>query len=172
MKMLNRVLCTFLAVLIVFTAISYTDTPSASAIYNFTIQRQNISKWSSVYVGGGTMYKTGCGIFSLINAVGCLTGKDMGVKSVADWAHDIGAYNVSGAEGTTRSKLYPKVQAKYGAKYGFTVDCNGGSGYWAGSSSTTLKNHLKNGGVAVGHVPSHFIAIVGYNSSTNKYHIL
>lgn len=171
MKKLNRLLCVFLAVIIMCTTICYSGAPSASALYSFTIQRQNVSKWSSVYVGGGTMYNTGCGIFALVNAVGCLTGKDMGVQSVANWAHSIGGYNVTGGEGTYRGVLYPKVQAKYGATYGFTVDCNGGDGYWAGSSSTTLKNHLKNGGVAVGHVPSHFIAILEYNSSTNKYHI-
>ena len=34
-----------------------------------------------------------------------------------------------------------------------------------------MKNHLKNGGVAIGHVPGHFIAIVGYDSSTNYFHV-
>lgn len=171
MKTLKRILSIFLAVLMSFSAIYFTGAPSASAIYNFTIQRQNVSTWKNVKIGGGTMYDTACGIFSLINAVGCLTGKDMGVKSVAQWAHDIGAYNPGTAsDGTRRSSLYPKVQAKYGSKYGFTLDCNGTSGYWETSSSSRLKNHLKNGGVAIGHVPSHFIAIVEYSDSKG-YHI-
>ncbi len=170
MKTMKRLFSLLLVMLMLAGTMTY-NSPKADALYSFSIQCQNVSKWSNVYVNSGSLYNTGCGIFSLINAVGCLTGKDMGVQSVANWAHSIGGYNVEGAEGAYRGVLYPKVQAKYGATYGFTVDCDDGDGYWETSSSTTLKNHLKSGGVAVGHVPSHFIAILEYNSSTNKYHI-
>ncbi|MBO5869973.1 MAG: hypothetical protein J6Q89_04410, partial [Clostridia bacterium] len=46
-----------------------------------------------------------------------------------------------------------------------------GKGWWQGASSTVLKEHLKNGGVAIGHIPNHFIAIVGYDEATNKFHV-
>ena len=103
---------------------------------------QKDTKWKSYYYGGGNLYDTGCGIFSLVNAVGYLTGIRMSVTEVAAWAHEIGAYNTgSSAGGTTRGYLYPKVQAQYGSRYGFTVDCggSGGTGYWNVTSyNTTL----------------------------------
>ena len=94
----------------------------------------------------------------------------MDVMEVGRWAYSIKAFNYSSG-GTTRSLLYPKLQAKYGAQYGFTVDCNGTQGYWAGASSSRLKNHLENGGVAIAHVKGHFIAVVDYDRSSNKFRI-
>ena len=125
---------------------------SASA-NSYVIQRQLETKWKSYYYGGANLYNTGCGIFSLVNAVGYLTGNSMSITEVASWAHSINAFNVNGGDGTYRLVLYPKVTKKYGADYGFTLDCNNGQGWWAGSSSSILKEHLANGGVAVGHVP-------------------
>lgn len=146
--------------------------PEASAVTPLGLVLQKDAKWKSYYYGGGNLYNTGCGVFALVNAVGYLTGKRMSVTDTAKWFHDIGGYNVTGGEGTYRTVVYPKVQAKYGATYGFTVDCgSGGGGYWAGSSSSKLKNHLAGGGVAVGHVPGHFIALVGYDSGSNKFHV-
>lgn len=146
---------------------------SSSAVTPLGCVIQKDAKWKSYYYGGGNLYDTGCGIFSLVNAVGYLTGKRMSVTEVAAWAHEIGAYNAgSSAGGTTRGYLYPKVQAQYGSRYGFTVDCggSGGTGYWNVTSyNTTLQNHLANGGVAIGHVPGHFIALVNY--SGGKYHV-
>ena len=143
---------------------------SASA-NSYVIQRQLEAKWKNYYYGGAHLYNTGCGIFSLVNAVGYLTGNSMSITEVASWAHSINAFNVNGGDGTYRLVLYPKVTARYGATYGFTLDCNNGQGWWAGSSSSLLKSHLANGGVAVGHVPGHFIALVGYDYNTNKYHV-
>ncbi len=134
------------------------------------VQRQWDTKWKSYYIGGRTMYDTACGIFSIVNAVGFATGNTMDVMEVGRWAYSIKAFNYSSG-GTTRSLLYPKLQAKYGAKYGFTVDCNGSQGYWAGSSSSKLKNHLESGGTAIAHVKGHFIAVVDYDRSTNKFRV-
>ena len=169
MKILKRIMCLLLTVTML-TAVFIGTTVSSSAAA-FTIQRQWETKWKSVYVGGRTMYATACGIFSIVNAVGYLTGDAPDVYSVAVWANSIGAFNTSSFGGTDRSTLYPRIQAKYGDTYGFTCDVNGGSGYWATAASTTLKNHLKNGGVAIGHVPGHFIAVVGYDASSNKFHV-
>lgn len=159
-------LCMLLSV---FTVFAVTE---AAAVTPLGCLVQTESQWKSYYYGTGNLYYTGCGIFSLVNAVGYLTGKRMSITSTAQWFHDIGGYNVTGGEGTYRTVVYPKVQAKYGSTYGFTVDCgSGNTGYWSTSASTVLKNHLAKGGVAVGHVPGHFIALVGYNSSTNKFHV-
>ncbi len=134
------------------------------------VQRQWDAKWKNYYIGGRTMYDTACGIFSIINAVGFATGNTMDVMEVGRWAYSIKAFNYSSG-GTTRSLLYPKLQAKYGEKYGFTVDCNGSQGYWAGSSSSKLKNHLESGGTAIAHVKGHFIAVVDYDRASNKFRV-
>lgn len=164
MKLLKKSLCLLIVAIMLFTMFAGT-TLSASADA-FVIQRQWDTKWKSVYVGGRSLYDTACGIFAIVNAVGYLTGDAPEVKSVAVWANSIGAFN-AGFGGTDRTVLYPRIQGKYGAQYGFTC----GAGTWATASSSTLKNHLSKGGVAIGHVPGHFIAIVGYNASNNKFHV-
>ena len=168
MKLLKRSVCLLLVATMLLTIFVGTSISASAAA--FTIQRQWDAKWKNYYVGGRTMYATACGIFSMVNAIGYLTGDAPEVYSAAKWANSIGAFN-AGFGGTDRSALYPKIQKKYGATYGFTCDVAGGSGYWATAASTTLKNHLANGGVAIGHVPGHFIAIVGYDYSTNKFHV-
>ncbi len=135
------------------------------------VQRQWDAKWKNYYIGGRTMYDTACGIFSIVNAVGFATGNTMDVMEVGRWAYSIKAFNYSSG-GTTRGMLYPYLQKKYGSTYGFTVDCgSGGGGYWAGSSSTKLKNHCANNGTAIAHVKGHFIAVVDYDPATNKFRV-
>ncbi len=134
------------------------------------VQRQWDSKWKNYYIGGRTMYDTACGIFSIVNAVGFATGNTMDVMEVGRWAYSIKAFNYYSG-GTTRGALYPYLQKQYGSTYGFTVDCNGTQGYWAGSSSTKLKNHLQTGGTAIAHVKGHFIAVVDYDPNTNKFRV-
>ncbi len=165
-------LCALALLLTAFPAIVMTTEPltADAAVTHLPVQRQWDSKWKNYYIGGRTMYDTACGIFSIVNAVGWLTGKSMDVMEVGRWAYSIKAFNYSSG-GTTRSLLYPKLQAKYGGTYGFTVDCNGSQGYWAGASSTKLKNHLAGGGVAIAHVKGHFIAVVDYDPATNKFRV-
>ncbi len=169
MKVLRKSVSLILVCVMMFALIAGSCL-SASA-NSYVIQRQLETKWKSYYYGGANLYNTGCGIFSLVNAVGYLTGNSMSITEVASWAHSINAFNVNGGDGTYRLVLYPKVTARYGATYGFSLDCNNGQGWWSNSSSSILKSHLANGGVAVGHVPGHFIALVGYDYSTNMYHV-
>ncbi len=172
MKKVKRILSVLLIVALTATFVGAFSIGS-SAVTPLGCVIQKDTQWKAYYYGGGNLYDTGCGIFSLVNAVGYLTGLRMSVTEVAAWAHEIGAYNSgTSAGGTTRGYLYPKVQAQYGSRYGFTVDCggSGGTGYWNITSyNTTLQNHLANGGVAIGHVPGHFIALV--NFSGGKYHV-
>lgn len=164
-----------LSMLVTLFSVAIPATTSAYTVQPTTLVRQNLAKWKNYVYGDsqGTLYRTGCGMFAIVNAVGYLTGNTMSVTEVASWGHSIGGYNPGNSHsGTYRMTIYPRLQAKYGERYGFTVDCGSSKeGYWAGSSSSTLKNHLKNGGVAIGHVPGHFIAIVGYDSSTNYFHV-
>lgn len=165
------ILCALALFLTAFPAIVMTTEPlTAEAVTHLPVQRQWDAKWKNYYIGGRTMYDTACGIFSIVNAVGWLTGQSMDVMEVGRWAYSIKAFNYSSG-GTTRSLLYPKLQAKYGATYGFTVDCNGSQGYWAGASSSLLKNHLAGGGTAIAHVKGHFIAVVDYDPNTNKFRV-
>lgn len=169
MRTTKRFLSLLLALVMLCSAFAMT----ASAVdTSWQIVMQNLSKWASVYYGTGSLKATGCGNFALVNAVGYLTGKDMDVTKVAQWAYDIGGYNDTGANGTNRFEVYPYVEAKWGVQYGFTVDMNGGSGWWSTVNNSVLKNHLANGGTAVAHVPNHFIALVGYDYSTDKFHVL
>lgn len=171
MKALKRALALILVVSML-TAVVATTAISASAVTPLGHLVQWEAQWKNYYYGGRNLYNTGCGIFALVNCVGYLTGLRMSITSTASWAHSIGAFNTPSAGGTYRTALYPRVQAKYGGTYGFTVDCgSGNTGYWATAASTVLKNHLAKGGVAVGHVPGHFIALVGYDSATNKFHV-
>jgi len=156
MNRTKRLLGLLLALAMVCSALVISAVP-ASAVTPLPIVIQNDVKWTGAAntYGTGTLRATGCGIFSLVNCVGYLTGKAMDVNEVAAWAYSIGAYNAGGADGTYRYELYPYVEARYGKKYGFTMNCNGTQGWWQGASSSVLINHLKSGGVAIGHVPGH-----------------
>lgn len=167
---IKRTLSAILVVLMMVSMLPFVANKADAGDYTGCLI-QHDPRWGSYSVNGGTLSGTACGIFSLINCVGYLTGKTMDIYEVANWAHDIGSFNVTyGGDGTYRLALYPRVQAKYGAQFGFTVNCGSDNeGWWAGSYSSTLQNHLSNGGVAIGHVPGHFIAIVGYEGG--KYHL-
>ncbi len=167
MKTMKKVISFLLVTVMIFSMISVFAV-SSSAATPLTHLVQTEAKWK-YYIGGGTLYNTGCGIFSMRNAIGYLTGYDIGIDAPARWAHSIGAYNVTGGEGTYRLVLYPKITAKYGGVAGFKVV---NESTWGTAANATLKSHLANGGVAIGHVPGHFIALVDYDYNTNKFHVL
>ncbi|MBQ9414430.1 MAG: SH3 domain-containing protein [Clostridia bacterium] len=173
---IRRISFTFLSLLLTFALLASAALPmilSAEDVIHRPIVLQFVSKWRNYTYGGGTLYDTGCGMFSIVNAVGWLTGNEMSVTEVASWGHSIGGYNPgTSSDGTYRLTVYPKLQAKYGATYGFTVDCGSDDeGYWAGASSSILQNHLANGGAAIIHVPGHFIAALEFDKDTKYYHI-
>jgi len=134
-----------------------------------TVIKQNDSVWKNYTYGTGTLYDTGCGMFSFANAINYGNGSNVvDVPALASWAKSIGAYNKTGNEGTYRDVLYANVEAKYGSTYNFRVI---GTQY-ASVASSALKNHLaQENGVAVAHVSNHFIAIVDYKSSTNQFRV-
>ena len=170
-KIFKRVFSGLMALVLVLSLCSWGANTADATAYTGCLS-QHDSRWGSYNVNGGTISATGCGILSLVNAVGYLSGKQMDVIDTALWAYRIGAFNPGGAEGTYRTAMYWRVESVYGEEYGITLDCDTtGEGYWEGAYSTRLKNHLLKGGAAVGHVYNHFIAIVGYDATTNKFHL-
>ncbi len=130
------------------------------------LYNQNASNWSRA------LRTSGCGLFSMANAVYALNGKKMDMNTLASWAQSNG-YWKPGNGGTYRDSLYGNITAKYGSTYCFKIT----SKQYGTIKNTNLINHLKNGGVAVAHVGraginGHFIAITGYNSSNGTYHVI
>ncbi len=166
----KRCLSMVMALILVLAVAPMANLEADAAAYT-GIVRQTDSPWQNYYYGGGNLRDTGCGIFSLVNAVGYLTGELMDIPSVASWAHSIGGFNRN-ADGTYKLELYPLINAKYGNQYGISMDCGSDNGgWWYGAESTLLKTRLQEGYVAIGNVYNHFVAIVGYDPASNKYHV-
>ena len=167
---LKKMLCLMLAFMMVIAFVpAMTAEVGAS---DYVMRRQTDYPWNTVYVNGGSLAATGCGMFSFVNAVGYLTGETLDVVEVANWAHSIGSFNtVWGGDGTYRTSFYPRASEKYGPIYGFTIDCADGTGYWSSVNNSKLKAHLANGGTAVAHVYNHFIALVDYDYDTNCFRV-
>ena len=132
---------------------------------NGRLYNQNDPSWSA------DLRSSGCGLFSMGNAVYALNGSRMDINAMKTWAKNKGYW--SAANGTSRDPFYGNITAKYGSTYKFKVV----SKQYGSVNDNTLMNHLANGGVAVAHVGKpgvngHFIALTGYNKSTGKYHVI
>ena len=167
---LKRFVSLALVLVMALAVVPFAEREADAAKYTGVV-RQTDNPWYDYYYGGGSLAGTGCGLFSLVNCVGYLTGELMDIPSLASWAYSTGGFNPN-ADGTYKYVVYPLVEAKYGDQYNITLDCNvDGEGWWAGAESTLLKNRLQEGYVAIGNVYNHFVAIVGYDPATNKYHV-
>lgn len=140
------------------------------------LQQSNYS--NKICKCGASISSSGCGPMATINAVGYLTGKQMSIADVANTAKNkqlhccgVGCYH------TVAKSIASSLGSTYGFKttggYSFgTKTINGNSGYPNSSEYSSvwsdLVTHLKKGEVAVTLVHGHFIAIVAYDSSTNK----
>ena len=125
--------------------------------------------WSDFWHGGGNLRNCGCGIFSFANAIYALNGKYVDVDKVATWAHSIGAYNPGNSDdGTYQWKMYANIEDRFGGEYNFkVVDYHDGNVY-----NNDIRTHLANGGVAVANVYNHFIALTGYDTTNEYYHVI
>ena len=136
---------------------------TAKALYTKRLYKQNdLNTWTSEYANSG------CILFSFSNAIYCLNGKKVDVEELGSWAKSIGAWK-PGSGGGFRGTFYKNVQSKFGSKYGFKI---ADQGTYSSVNNSTLKKHLQNGGVAVGHVTNHFIALVDYDSSADKFFVV
>ncbi len=164
MNFLKKFLSSLILISMLMALFLSFGTPSVSAAAaEPTCQQQYSDPYYVVKYGNDTIANSACGIFAFSNTVHYLTGNRPEILPVVEWAYNAGHY--TSTYGTNQA-FYSDIQAKYGSTYGFTVTNLGQS--W---SSTTLKNHLANGGTAVMNVPNHYIAVVGYDNSTGKFHI-
>ncbi|HAG12300.1 MAG TPA: hypothetical protein DCG49_00380 [Ruminococcus sp.] len=136
------------------------------------LYNQNDAYWQTVKFtrysnSGNSMYTSGCGIFSFCNAIYALNSGQINPQELGQWGVDNGGYR-PGAGGLYRDIFYQDLERDWGARYSFHIE-----GRYSGSvTDERLKNHLKNGGVAVIHVPNHFMALSGYNPNNGLYHVL
>ena len=160
----------------VFGANSMFSVLYANAAYKYEryLDQRNGTSYKNL---GGT-WGGGCGLYSICNAIYCLNGSRMPIEKMADWAIPKGYYVFlyDSSLGRYRSytasaKLFSEAAKQYGSTYGFTY-----AGETAENNnsflSQKLKTHLRNGGVAVGYVYGHYIALVDYNSSNNQFYVI
>ncbi len=119
--------------------------------------------WSSYSYGyGTTIAGAGCGLLALTNAVYHLNGNFLNPTTLADFSLSNG-YRVQ--NNGTAWAFFQGAANHFGSQYQFA---------FAGQTSTlsTVKSHLQSGGVATCRKPGHFMSIVDYDASTDKYLLL
>lgn len=138
---------------------------AAQTIFTKKNYLQIDSKWNTKKYNNSYLKDSGCGIFSIVNAVYNSTGNFVDPYTVADWAHGAKYFNQAAkGGGVCNQKIFTEVANKYGSTYGFKY-----IGHGTSFNNNTLKNHLKNGGTAIVHVQGHYMCLVGYDSSTGKF---
>lgn len=130
-------------------------------------ERWKTVKFTKYAKSANDMYTSGCGIFSFCNAIHALNGIHPDAVDVAGWGVKIGAYK-PGAGGLYRYDFYDNIESAYGQQYRFHLE---GCSYGKVTDARFIK-HLQNGGVAVIHVASHFMAISDYNPENHTYYVL
>ena len=126
--------------------------------------------WDTLSLGedtGPSFNVSGCGIFSFCNALLALTGTRPDALEVAQWAIDVGAYRPEGP-GLYRFVFYERVEEAFGERLGFTIIKQA----WGTAADDQLKAHLLGGGVAIAHVPAHFLALIGYDPERDCFHVV
>ena len=178
--MLKKVLSFLIAVCILVSpltfGVQYTDnfdtafmtSDAASVAPNYRVFRQIDQVWGQYDPSGGagcTIYKNGCGLISIVNAVYYLNGNIINVKALFDWAYSTGGY---GTSGTYRNTIYPKLTSTMGSVYGFSV----GTMKYGKVTDSAFISHLQNGGTAIVHVANHFMCIADYDAASGRYLLL
>lgn len=139
------------------------ETPSLDSCVVFS---QYDPKWGgSTYYNGPsrrTISTSGCGVMALTNAIYALNGEFINPQKIASFSVARGHYFYN--QGTADT-LYADFARKYGKTYHFK---HIGKTY----SLSSVRNHLKNGRVAIALVPGHYIALVGYRSSDDSFLVL
>ena len=162
--------------------VSHKKTPKVKA-ENLIAYNQMDSRWKNLthgnYSGDTTIGSNGCGILSLVNAINyynAISDVKGAIDEIATCASSSeygNAYNTtSSGDGMIGSWFYPKLPgSKLGNKYGiYSV----GTVFHEGKSTdSTLKNHCAvRGQFAIVNVLYHYIAVVEYDATTDKYLVL
>lgn len=126
---------------------------------------ENRKKGIHAYLGQdnskGTGYGGGCGVLSIVNAVYYLKGTFIQPKWLADFSVRTGARYDGGTFGWLAERLCKEKGSDYGIK--FVTDV---------ANVNDAKTYLKRGNVAIVHVQGHFMALVNYDSKTDKYLVI
>ncbi|MBQ8165047.1 MAG: SH3 domain-containing protein [Clostridia bacterium] len=163
--MTKRILSFILAFALLVTSFTIVTDKPIESVAAPTCYQQGDSQWGGIYYGSWTLAESGCGILAAVNAINYLTGNFIHPTTIAQWAYENNHFNGSYGQGSVRATLYPALSTKLGSTYGFSIS----NLTYSTVTNTTLINHLTNGGVAIVHVPNHFMALCGYNTSTGQY---
>lgn len=168
---------------------------------NVIAYNQYDEPWASQVYGSSTLGITGCGIVSTTNALNYMYDlfntpekANAFMKEWATYAHSIGGYNPPSApsSGGYRYVLFgteisnpPPLVTKYGSQYNIKMpitwtenwnSANLYNGYYYNNiyvnNQTNLKSYLSRGGVAIAHVPGHFICLAAYNPANDHFLVL
>ena len=166
----------------------------ASAATTPTVYNQYQDKTAFNYPGGsGSTYSSsGCGVYSIVNAIKYLTGEKIDPHALGQFAIDNGSRINGGVTADLAKKA--AASADFGGKYGFkftgsyafgsssrTMTCKIGSsmtnsGYPSVSEWNTLYSklveHISQGEVAIVLVMGHYMCLVDYDSSTDSFLML
>lgn len=143
-----------------------------STQFDFRNWQQTDSPWCDYVVAGQTnkLETTGAGIFALVNSVYYAVDYFMAPSDLSAWANAVGGYN--GIE-TNASTLYTSFFENLGSQLHLTATDTTGKFKVIqnidSSSKSMLVQRLKNDVVFIAHVNNHFVAIVDYNSKTDKF---
>ena len=144
-------------------------------------RQQSDSPWGSYAVKGSanTISSAGCGILATCNALHYATGYFPDPAQLAEWANKNDAgYNGEFTEGTI---LFARFVDAFGEALGFhtvTYDDTEGSRKLprvrtfvndAGAKDVLINDFIRNGAAMVAYVENHFVAIVDYNSMTDRF---
>lgn len=144
-------------------------------------RQQSDSPWGGYAVKGSanTISSAGCGILATCNALHYATGYFPDPAQLAEWANKNDAgYNGEFTEGTI---LFARFVDAFGEALGFhtvTYDDTEGSRKLprvrtfvndAGAKDVLINDFIRNGAAMVAYVENHFVAIVDYNSMTDRF---
>jgi len=135
--------------------------------------QQNDERWASYVPAGMTdsVGPTGCGMFSIINAVHYLTGYDIDVFDLVDYASLDGSYR---NDGTYRYLCYNEggtLERYLEERPEIKVEMDK---YWGGGQcgAKALDEYLDNGKACIIHIKGHFMCVAAHDIETNKYLVL
>lgn len=142
---------------------------------SFKPLQQSNYRYSICNKCSSTISGAGCGPMSTVNAVGYLTGRQIDISTLASVCRSQGVHCCGqGCYHSVTTTLARSLGPTYGYKvtddYAFG---NKNNSYYPSSSTyssvwSDMVSHLRRGEVAVTVVQGHFIAIVAYDSKTNK----
>lgn len=143
-------------------------------VYEILAYQQGDQRWGD-YVPEGhnePLRNTACGMFSVVNSVRFLTGYEIDIRDLADYAARDGSFKSEG--GTYRYLAYCEngTIEKYFAlhsdiKVRFTK-------YWGGGAcgAAAMKEYLQQGNVCLIHIKGHFMSVAAYDEASDKYLVL